>query len=164
MTANSSARKQDVMSGKPVELGAFVQALLQAGRIAEADAQALLARRRDREDLRKPLLAWLAEQNLVDQAPPHRVLDIETLTRFLADQAGQDYYRIDPLKIDVAQVTQVMSYAFTQRHNILAVEVRPLEVLIASTEPFISSWEADLEHVLQKRIRRVVANPWRSNA
>ena len=61
MTANSSARKQDVMSGKPVELGAFVQALLQAGRIAEADAQALLARRRDREDLRKPLLAWLAE-------------------------------------------------------------------------------------------------------
>ena len=159
MTANSSARKQDVMSGKPVELGAFVQALLQAGRIAEADAQALLARRRDREDLRKPLLAWLAEQNLVDQAPPHRVLDIETLTRFLADQAGQDYYRIDPLKIDVAQVTQVMSYAFTQRHNILAVEVRPLEVLIASTEPFISSWEADLEHVLQKRIRRVVANP-----
>lgn len=147
------------MSGNPVELGSFVQSLVQAGRIAEADAQGLLSRRRDLDELKKPLLAWIAEQNLVDKAPPHRSLDIETLSKCLADLSEQDYYRIDPLKIDVAQVTQVMSYAFTQRHNILAVEVRPLEVLIASTEPYISSWEVDLEHVLQKKIRRVVANP-----
>ena len=159
MTASNSAGKQEGMSGRPVELGSLVQALSQAGRIRAEEAEALLARRRGREELRKPLLAWLAEQNLPDQASAHRTLDIETLTRFLAELAGQEYYRIDPLKIDVTQVTQVMSYAFTQRHNILAVEVRPLEVLIASTEPFISAWESDLEHVLQKRIRRVVANP-----
>ncbi len=152
---NNNAR----LSGNPVELGSFVQSLVQAGRLEESDAQALLSRRRDREELKKPLLAWIAEQNLVDLSPPHRTLDIEVLSKFLADTAKQDYYRIDPLKIDVAQVTQVMSYAFTQRHNILAVEVRPLEVLIASTEPYIDSWEADLEHVLQKKIKRVVANP-----
>jgi general secretion pathway protein E len=34
-----------------------------------------------------------------------------------------------------------------------------LEVTIASAEPWVNSWETDLEHVLQKRIRRVVANP-----
>lgn len=159
MTASNNAREQTGMSGRPVELASLVQALAEAGRIRTEEAEALLARRRGREELRKPLLAWLAEQNLPDQASAHRTLDIEALTRFLAELAGQEYYRIDPLKIDVAQVTQVMSYAFTQRHNILAVEVRPLEVLIASTEPFISAWESDLEHVLQKRIRRVVVNP-----
>lgn len=150
---------QDGATGKPVELASFVRALAQAGRLSEQDADAVLSLRRDRDDVKKPLLAWLSERNFVDQGSGNRVLDIEALTRFLAEQSGQDYYRIDPLKIDVAQVTQVMSYAFTQRHNILAVEVRPLEVLIASTEPYINSWEGDLEHVLQKRIRRVVANP-----
>tara|TARA_R110002167_G_scaffold6277_1_gene28735 strand:- start:115578 stop:117374 length:1797 start_codon:yes stop_codon:yes gene_type:complete len=150
---------QDGATGKPIELASFVRALLEAGRLSEQDADTVLALRRDRDDVKKPLLAWLAERDLVDQGPGNRALDIEALTKFLAEQSGQEYFRIDPLKIDVAQVTQVMSYAFTQRHNILAVEVRPLEVLIASTEPFINSWEVDLEHVLQKRIRRVVANP-----
>ncbi len=156
---SNSSKKQNAVPGNPVELGSFLQALLAAGRISQHDADTLLSRRRGRDELRMPLLAWVAEQNLPDLIAPHRTLDIETLTRCLAEQAGQDYYRIDPLKIDVAQITQVMSYAFTQRHNILAVEVRPHEVVIASTEPYISSWEADLEHVLQKRIRRVVANP-----
>jgi general secretion pathway protein E len=159
MSLVTSSKKLDRAPGTPVDLAGFVAALVATGHVADDAAHALLALRRDRDALRKPVLAWLAEQNLLDLAPPHRPLDIETLTRLLAEQAGQEYYRIDPLKIDVAQITQVMSYAFTQRHGILAVEVRAQEVLIASTEPYISSWEADLEHVLQKRIRRVVANP-----
>jgi len=56
-------------------------------------------------------------------------------------------------------VTQVISYAFTQRHKIMAVEVGPRDVTIASAEPFVASWEADLEHALRKPIKRVVANP-----
>ena len=159
MSLVTSSKKLDRAPGTPVDLAGFIAALVATGHVSDEDAQAVLARRRDRDELRKPLLAWVAEQNLIDLTPPQRPLDIEALTRLLAEQAGQDYYRIDPLKIDVAQVTQVMSYAFTQRHGILAVEVRTHEVLIASTEPYINSWEADLEHVLQKRIRRVVANP-----
>lgn len=159
MSIAVGSKKNENATGNPVDIAGFLHLLVSTGHVSEHDCELVLNRRRDRDDIRKPLLAWVAEQNLVDQLPPNRTLDIESLTRLLAEQAGQDYYRIDPLKIDVAQVTQVMSYAFTQRHNILAVEVRPLEVLIASTEPYIDSWEADLEHVLQKRIRRVVANP-----
>ncbi len=159
MSFVTGSKTLDRAPGTPVDLAGLLAALCTTGHLAEDTAQHLLAQRRDREALRKPVLAWLAEQNLTDLAPPHRPLDIESLTKLLAEQAGQEYYRIDPLKIDVAQITQVMSYAFTQRHGILAVEVRPLEVLIASAEPWINSWEADLEHVLQKRIRRVVANP-----
>jgi general secretion pathway protein E len=52
-----------------------------------------------------------------------------------------------------------MSYAFAQRHKILALAVSNDEVVIASAQPFTNLWEADLNHVLRKRIRRVVANP-----
>lgn len=145
--------------GIPVELNSFLGKLHKDGYISKEDSLRLPDMRRDRDDVRKPLLVWIAEQGLVDQHPPHRVLEVETLTRLLAEQANQQYYRIDPLKIDAAQVAQVMSYAFTQRHHILAVEVHPQEVWIASAEPYIQSWEVDLAHVLQKRIRRVVANP-----
>lgn len=80
-------------------------------------------------------------------------------TGHLAEDASQEHYSIDPLKIDVARITQVMSYAFSKRHGILAMEVRPLETLIASAEPRLNSCEDELEHVIQKRIRRAVANP-----
>ncbi|MDX1490931.1 MAG: GspE/PulE family protein [Pseudohongiellaceae bacterium] len=146
-------------TGSPVELSQFLKYLHQEGYISDEERLRLPTIPRGRDDARKHLLIWLAEQGLLDQHPPHRSLDLETLTRLLAQQAGQDYYRIDPLKIDAAQVAQVMSYAFTQRHHILAVEVHPQEVWIASAEPYINAWEADLAHVLQKRIRRVVANP-----
>ncbi|MDO9319545.1 MAG: GspE/PulE family protein [Gammaproteobacteria bacterium] len=159
MSPTPGSRKTEKAPGRTVDLPGFLRDLVKSGHISQDDSTLLLDKRRDTGDFKKPLLVWIADQNLVDQLPPNRVLDIETLARFLAEQAGQEYYRIDPLKIDVAKVTQVMSYAFTQRHNILAVDVGPQEVTIASAEPWVNSWETDLEHVLQKRIRRVVANP-----
>ncbi|MDI9246818.1 type II/IV secretion system protein [Marinobacter sp. CHS3-4] len=86
-------------------------------------------------------------------------LDLDRLTQWLAGWADQPYYHIDPLKIDTPSIARVMSYAFAQRHGILAVEIRRDEVLIASTEPFKSDWESNLRQAVQKDIRRVVANP-----
>jgi general secretion pathway protein E len=74
--------------------------------------------------------------------------------------SGQPYYRIDPLKINVNKTTEVMSYAFAQRHNILAVEVREEDIVIASTQPFMSAWEGMLKQTLRgRRIERVVTSP-----
>lgn len=142
-----------------LDLREFLGGLLADGRIDQDDHDALSVAPRSSEDRNKHILQYLAEQNIVDQQSDGRTLDIESLTMCLARQSGQDYYRIDPLKIDVAQVARVMSYAFTQRHHILAVEVSAYQVIIASAEPYVSSWESDLEHVLQKKIKRVVANP-----
>ena len=52
-----------------------------------------------------------------------------------------------------------MSYAFAQRHGILAVALSPEEVTIASAQPFVQGWESNLVHVLKRPIKRVVANP-----
>lgn len=84
---------------------------------------------------------------------------LETLTEWLAQQAGQPYLRIDPLKIDAAAVVPLMSQAFAQRHAILAVAVDAQTVTVASAQPYVSSWEAGLAQVLKRSIKRVVANP-----
>lgn len=88
-----------------------------------------------------------------------KTLDIERLTQWLAHWADQPYYHIDPLKIDTPAIARVMSYAFAQRHGILAVEIGPDEILVASAEPFKSDWEGNLRQAVRKDIRRVVANP-----
>ncbi|MGY2412276.1 GspE/PulE family protein [Pseudomonas pergaminensis] len=85
--------------------------------------------------------------------------NLEALTEWLAQQAGQSYLRIDPLKIDAAAVVPLMSQAFAQRHAILAVAVDAQTVTVASAQPYISSWEAGLAQVLKRSIKRVVANP-----
>jgi len=86
-------------------------------------------------------------------------LPLETLTEWLARHVGQPYLRIDPLKIDVTAVVPLMSYAFAQRHKILAVAVDAHSVTVASAQPYVNSWEAGLAQVLKRSIKRVVANP-----
>jgi len=86
-------------------------------------------------------------------------LSLETLTEWLARHVGQPYLRIDPLKIDVTAVVPLMSYAFAQRHKILAVAVDAHSVTVASAQPYVNSWEAGLAQVLKRSIKRVVANP-----
>jgi general secretion pathway protein E len=144
---------------RSLDLRVFLDVLVTEGHITKDDLENVVNGRRGEAANKMHPVAWIAEQNLDDLKNTGKKLDIETLTHKLAALAGQPYYRIDPLSIDAAKVTQVMSYAFTQRHRIMAVEVTATEVIIASAEPFIVSWEADLAHILRKPIRRVVANP-----
>jgi len=102
---------------------------------------------------------FLAEQHLSNAAVPGAHLTMETLLEWLGNRVDQEVVRIDPLKINVTAVADVMSRAFAERHRILAVEVNDNEVVIASAEPFIQAWESNLEHVLRKPIRRVLVDP-----
>jgi general secretion pathway protein E len=104
-------------------------------------------------------LAVIAEQRWKSLAAPHRVLDLDALAEWLGKWSGLGYFHIDPLKINFSAVTDVMSNAYATRFRILPVEVRPAEVVIATAEPFQRGWEAELEPILRKSIRRVIANP-----
>ena len=154
-----SAATEKAKTDRPLELGAFMRDLEKAGRITKDQLDTVASRRRTPAQQKAHILAFIAEQNLDDQSNPGQKLNLESLTRFLAESCNQEYFHIDPLSIDAAKVTQAMSYAFTQRHKIMAVAVSSDEIIIASAEPNVSSWAADLEHVLRKPIKRVVANP-----
>ncbi len=143
-----------------LDLNEVLAELVKQGRIDQDGAErCLLARRGDAATVHLHPLEYIATQQLADLSQVGRKLDLETLTVWLAEWAQQPYLRIDPLKIDVAAITPLMSYAFAQRHKILAVAADSASVTIASAQPFMREWEANLAHVLRRPIKRVVANP-----
>ncbi len=142
-----------------LDLNDLLRDLVAQGRLLQETAEQCLTLRRGTTASQQHPLEFLAAQQLDDLARPGKKLDLETLSLWLAEQAGQPYLRIDPLKINVAAITPLMSYAFAQRHKILAVAVDSSAVTIASAQPFVKSWEANLTHVLKRPIKRVVANP-----
>jgi len=142
-----------------LDLGEILLELVSQSRISQETAEHVLAIRRSAVNNQQHPLEFLAAQKLEDLTNPGRKLGLETLTQWLAEYADQPYLHIDPLKIDVAAVTPLMSHAFAQRHKILAVAVDSKSVTIATAQPFVSSWEANLLHVLKRPIKRVVVSP-----
>ena len=126
--------------------------------VDRADADALLMVQRQKPVETHPLIL-VANQKWASKRPPHRVLGLEELTEWLAGKVGLDYLRIDPLKIDFAAVTAVMSSAYATRFGVLPVQVGLREVVVATTQPFLREWEKEVGGILKKDIRRVVANP-----
>ena len=142
-----------------LDLNDLLRELVSQGYLTQATAEQCLTIRRSAVNNQQHPLEFIASQQLDDLRHPGKKLELEHLTVWLAALANQPYLRIDPLKIDVAAVTPLMSYAFAQRHKILAVAVDKDAVTIASAQPFVHKWESDLMHVLKRPIKRVVANP-----
>jgi general secretion pathway protein E len=93
------------------------------------------------------------------RASDGKPLDIESLTQWLAGRAGLEYLRIDPLKVDVGKVSETMSAVYAERHRVLPVQVTPTEVVVATAEPFMTDWVAEVERQSRRKVRRVVASP-----
>ena len=64
-----------------------------------------------------------ANLKFADVRRPDKPLSLEVLTQWLADRANLPYLKIDPMKIDVGAVTQVVSHAYANRYRILPVAV-----------------------------------------
>ena len=143
--------------GKKLTLRDVVDILKSQNRISEESAEQIF------QNVDTSNAATAIDQvsalRIADQQEPERTLDAAAISEVLAKVSGQRFYHIDPLKVDVAAVTSVMSYEFAQQHQILALEVNPTEVIIGSSEPFIENWEDGLRHVLRKDIKRAVISP-----
>jgi general secretion pathway protein E len=144
---------------RQLELADLLSELVAEGRTNQDNAEQCLAIRRSAVNNQQHPLEFLAAQQLDDLKNPGKKFELEGLTSWLAEQCGQPFLRIDPLKINVAATTPLMSYAFAQRHKILAVAVDNDSVTIASSQPLVHGWEANLIHVLKRSIKRVVASP-----
>ena len=68
------------------------------GRVEQDVAEQCLAIRRSSLNNSQHPLEFLAAQQVDDLTRPGKKLDLETLTVWLANFAGQPYLRIDPLK------------------------------------------------------------------
>ncbi|MEK8050275.1 ATPase, T2SS/T4P/T4SS family [Ideonella sp. DXS22W] len=142
--------------------------------------------RRNRLEWRE-LLEWLREDGLISPADADRVaqrfgagdsslhalvrlggaglqhagraLDAEALTEWLARRTQLPYLRIDPLKVDVGRVAEVMSLQYAEMRKVLPVNVAADAVTVATSEPFDTAWVAEIESAGRRRVRLVLANP-----
>ena len=141
----------------PVHWRHLVEWLRDDGVITPAEAERTIARCSQAESAQPALvrLAAVGVARASDGAP----MDVEELTQHLARHAGLDYLRIDPLKVDAGKVSDTMSASYAERHKVLPVQVTAAEVVVATSEPFIDDWVAEVERQSRRTVRRVVANP-----
>ena len=141
----------------PLDWRKLVEWLSEDGVISPAEAARTIARCSQVQSAQPPLvrLASVSMTRLQDNKP----LDIETMAQWLAGRANLNYLRIDPLKVDVGKVADSMSAIYAERHKVLPVQVTPLEVVVATSEPFITDWVSEVERQSRRSVRLVVANP-----
>jgi general secretion pathway protein E len=156
MSAVSAAAATTPHEG-PLDLRHLIEWLARDGVISPVEAKRTLARCAQAASRQAPLvrLANVAMTRERDGKP----LDLEMLTQWLAARAGLAYLRIDPLRVDVGKVADTMSAAYAERHKVLPVQVTPTEVVVATAEPFLTDWIAEVERQSRRAVRRVVANP-----
>lgn len=80
----------------------------------------------------------------------------EVLCRWLATKSDLSVHRINPLKVDVEATSAQMSKQFSERHDILCIEVTSSDLVIAVADPFNIAWVESLEHVTKRKVKRVL--------
>jgi general secretion pathway protein E len=104
-------------------------------------------------------LEIIANRQWTNHKQPQQVLSLDMLTDWLSEQSGVSRYHFDPLKMDVASCTSIISYAYASRFGILPVKVTDSEVVIALTDPYNLEWMDELDRIVKRPITTVLANP-----
>ncbi len=141
----------------PLHWRQLVTWLLADGVILPADGQRVAQRFGAGDSAQHPLVR-LGGAGLV-HAAGGAPLDVEALTEWLALRCRLPYLRIDPLKVDVARVADVMSATYAERRRALPVQVSASEALVATCEPFDIAWLPEIEAHTRKTIKLVLASP-----
>jgi len=143
--------------GRRVAVEDLLPALVADGLLAAADAEEV-GRYARLSSADQHALVALARRKLKSPGT-HRLLDLDVLCPWFAQRAGLPYVHIDPLKVDLSRVAEVMSSQYATRFKILPLEVKAGEITIATAEPFVTDWVDELRGLLKREIRRVIANP-----
>ncbi|HCI75309.1 MULTISPECIES: GspE/PulE family protein [unclassified Psychrobacter] len=120
-----------------------------------------------RDKAQHPLLTisefGLPNGHALDKNVEHK-LTLVWLNQWLAAKAGMALVRIDPLKVDVPAVTQLMSFEYARSQHILPIEVTNDEVVIGTDQPFCTEWQTSIEKLIKsKSYRTVYINPEQIN-
>jgi general secretion pathway protein E len=145
---------------RKLQLKELLDWMVEDGLIDAAGAVKLTqeARAAPRPGTRHPVIV-IGEARLRSAKAPGGPLTPQAITEWLSARLRMPFYHIDPLKIDLKSVTAVMSSDYAKQRGILPVEVSGKDVTIAVSEPFMTSWEAELSSMLRLNIKRVLSNP-----
>jgi len=105
-----------------------------------------------------PILA-VAKLGLKHPQNPKINLDSEWLTQWYAGRLNMGYYDIDPLKMDIGEISKILPRAFVKRIGVLPVQVLPNKVIFATAEPFERDWLLDTGPAVKRDIEVVLGNP-----
>lgn len=112
------------------------------------------------DDLRnKNAIELISEKKLPNAKDSNKILSLDYICGWVADKLKLPFYHIDPLKVDVAQITDVMSYAYAERYGVLPVEVSDKKILIVTVEPFVREWSREISRLTGKEIAFAICNP-----
>ena len=156
MKTTTAAAPPATPSG-PLDWRLVLRWLTEDSVISEDEARRTEARISSAHSAQHPLQR-LAVVGMARAADGH-VLDAEALTQWLAQRCGLTYLRIDPLKVEVGKVADVMSAGYAERHKVLPVQVGPAEVVVATAEPFLTDWVGEVERQTRKTVRLVLSSP-----
>jgi len=110
----------------------------------------------DRQD-QHPLIG--ISNSLPKHITSEKIINLETISEWFAGQVNVPYFFIDPLKIDIGSVSNVIAQQYAKKNGILAVKNASSSVTIAVKNPFDLSWRESLEKLLRKDIEIVFSNP-----
>ncbi len=143
-----------------LELEEVLAALVVDGYVYGEDAKHVrMGARAGRKALELHPLVVVAHAKLDNLQEPGRPLSLEVLTEWLAGKSGLPYLKIDPMTVDVAAVTRIISHAYAKAHRILPVSVDREGATFATCEPFDIAWASDLSQMLRREVRCVVSSP-----
>ena len=158
MTTKAPRQTKDVKEFKgPLHWRQIVDWLAEDGVIGKEEAVRTIARCSHSESAQHPLVRL--SNVAMERASDGKALDVDALVQWLATRSGMEFLRIDPLRVDVGKVADTMSAGYAERHKILPVQVSGSEVTIATAEPFVTDWIAEVERQSRRTVRRVLANP-----
>lgn len=87
-----------------------------------------------------------------------KILSEDTITEVIAQAAGLEYLKIDPLKLDLDIVTNYVSRPFALKNLIVPVEQLGDVVTVAVADPFNKAAIDDLVNAMKIRIKLVLAS------
>lgn len=154
---SSSVSKSRRATSGPIDWQRLAKWLLLDRVISVDEHERIVTRCSVMESSQHPLVR-LAQLDIARESDG-RKLDIEDLTRFLAQRAHLPYLRIDPLKADLGRVSDAMSLAYAERHKVLPVQVSPQEMVVATSEPFETDWIGEVERQTRRKVKLVVSSP-----
>jgi general secretion pathway protein E len=155
---NNSSMKNNSMKNKRLGIHDILQWLEADGMVDAENAHMLRTVAIGAKYEKKHPLEIIAERNWVENKT-EKAMTLEMLTTWFAERVELPYVRIDPLKIEVSEVTEVMSYAYAARFNVLPIEVDDKTITVATAQPFEREWEAELSRIHNKEFKIVIANP-----